>query len=568
MGGLRAPGLGPIVGHTTATSCRLWIRADDPGDEGAELDAERRTIGIVGVMPQSSFDAANGDLAALGAALDLVCYFRLRREFDRTGTFNWGAEGEASITGETPNPLKPDTRYRAWIGTLTIDDPFRNDENIRSDKLAAILPKPEVWKEALLKLEDKRSTAEFRTFPAAEESRLSFLLGSCRYPGLLWKAKLADKIFQPLRDEFERAQEGGKPRFTLMVGDQVYADKLNRMIPIGLADTYEEFQERYLTAFGSGNMRKLLRSQTTYMILDDHEIEDNWSQDRLRDSAKARVFNLAIGAYMSYQWSHGPRNFDRRLFCSFDFGSFPFFVLDTRTQRYLDDVADSLDDNHMLGKPTLHADDEPSQIDRLCSWLADMQASRGNVPKFIVSSSVFAPNPIDARESLAGPAGIRRKEASDSWPAFPKTRKAILQTIVDHKIQNVVFLSGDIHCANVAEMRFSGSATAKKLKAFSVTSSAFYWPFPFADGAASDYVHDSTAKGQEDTFNIGGVLKMDYVASHFTQDDNFCRVDVVKDGGVARMVVRIFNADGSLIYNKRGDGTFYPLEVSFELAPW
>jgi len=567
MGGLRAPGLGPIVGHMTATSCRLWIRADDPADEGAELDAERRTIGVIAVASKQKVDAAKGDLGVIADAIDTVCYFRLRREFDRTGTFEWGHPEEESIKGKAPKPLQADTEYQAWIGTLTIDDPFRNDENIPSDKLADVLPDPIVWKDALLKLEEKRSVATFRTFPAAEKDQISFVLGSCRYPGLLWKAKQADKIFGPLRDKFDEAEEGGKPRFTLMVGDQVYADKMNA-IPLGLADTYEEFQERYLTAFGSGNMRKLLRSQPTYMILDDHEIEDNWKQDRMRDSSKARVFNLAIGAYMSYQWSHSPRNFDRRLFYSFDFGSFPFFVLDTRTQRYMDDVPNNLDDNHMLGKKALHDDDEPGQIDRLLKWLSAAQALRGNIPKFIVTSSVFAPNPMDAREGIGGDVGRRQKEASDSWPAFPKTRKQILKQIIDDEIQNVVFLSGDIHCANVARIHFSGSEKAARLKAFAVTSSAFYWPFPFADGAPSDYVHNSKKDEQLDTFNIEGALNMDYEASHFTQEDNFCRVDVANDGGRSRMVVRMFDNEGKLIENERFDGSKYPLQVTLDLAPW
>src|SRR4029077_15320503 len=140
---------------------------------------------------------------------------------------------------------------------------------------------------------------------------------------------------------------GPPARLVLMVCDQIYADEFKRMLPIGRADTEAEFQERYVTAFSSTNMRRLLRTAPNYMILDDHEIEDNWTQDRLRSNS--RLFNLAIGAYMSYQWSHGPRTFGRRLYYSFDASGYPFFVLDTRTQRYKDDIADDLTDNHMIG---------------------------------------------------------------------------------------------------------------------------------------------------------------------------------------------------------------------------
>src|SRR3546814_3191885 len=91
---------------------------------------------------------------------------------------------------------------------------------------------------------------------------------------------------------------------------------------------------------------------------------------------------------------------------------------------------------------------------------------------------------------------VRWKAESDSGPAFPTTRRAVLNTIIKNGVQNVVFLSGDIHCANVAAIEFTGSPAAQKLKAFSITSSAFYWPFPFADGEPSSYVHDSRARDQ------------------------------------------------------------------------
>jgi alkaline phosphatase D len=69
------------------------------------------------------------------------------------------------------------------------------------------------------------------------------------------------------------------------------------------------------------------------MILDDHEIEDNWTQDRISDAGKHKLFNWAIGAYQSYQWSHGPRTWGRLLYYTFECAGYPVFVVDTRTQR-------------------------------------------------------------------------------------------------------------------------------------------------------------------------------------------------------------------------------------------
>lgn len=535
MASLREPTLGPIVGHTTDHSCRIWIRTGDPLDSGAILSEDRRTIGVITVLKNNRVDDSDPTRTA---------YFRLRREYDRTGTFNLGIDPSGK-GDDQPFTLKSNTTYKVRIGTIALDDAFPDEESMSNEALAKKLPEPTVWLNDLMRLDPEASEAQFRTFPSSSK-KLSFLFGSCHYPGLLWKKKHSDRIFGPMLEEGGRSRSGSKPRFTLMVGDQIYADMFNRHVPVGLADTYEEFQERYQSAFGTPNMRRLLSNIPTYMILDDHEIEDNWTQDRITDRSKRVLFNLAIGAYMSYQWSHGPRQekYQRRLFYDFDCGGFPFFVLDERTQRYRD-VNEGIEDNHMLGRPSFDPENEPTQIDHLLNWLTEHKDDER--PKFIVSPTVFVPNGIETAGS--GPASKRNKEKSDSWPAFPTTRRKLLQHIVNNSIQNVVFLSGDIHCSNVARISFSGSPEAEKLTAYSVVSSAFYWPFWFADGEPANYVHDS--KAQEDTFDVDveAGIKMDYVAENFTQEDNFCRVDI--DWSRKKMEVRPIDKDGDEIAGKK-----------------
>jgi len=546
MSSLRAPKLGPTVGHTTDRSCRLWIRAADLADQKADLADDRRTIGLLTVLAVNRAAVAPGERP--------VFYFRLRREYDRTGTFNLGVDRSLGGQGE-PFVLQPNTEYRVKMATLSLDDPLPNDQDLEGMELAKRLPPPSVWRSDFDRLPAESSEAQFRTFGPADviQSQLSFLLGSCRYPGILWQEREADQIFGPMLREAQRA--GDPARFALMVGDQIYADLLNRMLPIGRADTFQEFQERYHTAFGSMSMRRLLRHLPTYMILDDHEIEDNWTQDRIARQAGRELFLNAIRAYLSYQWSHGPRTYGGRLYYCFECDGYSFFVPDTRTQRYVDDIENSLDDNHLLGRPSLDPN-EPSQLDHLLGWLSEQQESRGAAPKFVVSSSVFVPN------SVLSAKGVRHKLKDDSWPAFPTTRKALLDHIVQKRIQNVVYLSGDIHCSNVSEIYFRGSPAAEKLKAFAVTSSAFYWPFPFADGAPSDYVHDSTDARTPDTFPLADGIKMDYKAYNFTQEDNFCRLGI--DRGRRTLTVSVFDWRGDPVKKPNGED----LVSVLELAEW
>jgi alkaline phosphatase D len=553
MTSLRAPGLGPIVGHTTDRTCRLWIQAPLAEPEKVAAEEDRRTLGVLVVTARAG--------VAIPAERRPVFYFRLRREFDRTGTFVLGADRSLGERGE-PYRLDPDTEYRVRLASLAVDDDFDNDARVSSDTLVDRLPAPAVWASVIDKLPAEACEAGFRTHPPAEACAdgLAFLVGSCRYPGLLWKRKESDQIFGPMRDELQIERGGQRPRLTLMIGDQIYADTFNAMVPIGLADTHAEFTERYQSAFGSLNMRKLLSSGPTYMILDDHEIEDNWCQSRIRSPNKKLLFNLAIGAYLSYQWSHGPRNYGLRLYYSFEAAGYPFFVLDTRTQRYIDDVPDSLDDNHLLGRPSLDPA-EPGQLDIVCNWLVEQQRLRGNAPKFIVTASVFVPNPV----SGTGNATVAAIEATDSWPAFPNTRRRLLKTITDNNVQNVVFLAGDVHCSQVARLQFRGNGS-EPLRAYSIVSSAFYWPFPFADGDPADYVHDSLDPRTPDTFHIGDGVTMDYRAWNFTQDDNFCRVTLARADH--QLIVELIGRDGKHIITRGPLRMPADLTSVLDLAPW
>ncbi len=501
---LRPPSVGPIVGHTTDTSVRLWIRATDVTD--------LRTVGVAALYEPGQVEPRE------------VRYFRLHREYDRTGTVDFDG-------------LEPNTRYTARLGSVAVDS-LDSELIVDDQEVFDRLPKDlSVWKEDFRRLNPDEAEAHFTTFPSPAEGGFSFLMGSCRYPGVMGESKRSDEIFHAMHRHVEqaRARDPFPPRFVLMMGDQIYADKFNR-IPMGQADTWREFQERYTQAFSTPYIRQLMRSLPTYMILDDHEIEDNWAQARLRDALKRDLFHNAIRAYMSYQWVHGPRNFDKRIHYSFECARAPFFVLDVRTQRIREDSNTSLHANHLLGYPAKSsAPGMKGQLDQFCDWLVEMQQRRGNVPKFVVSPGVFAPNDVSS---------CRSPGSSDSWPAFPETRRRVLRTIVDNNVQNVVFLSGDIHCSNVSELFFeTSSGRALPLKAFSIVSSAFYWPFPFADGDPLGLVHDS--KLEEDGFDIDGSVTMHYRSRGFEQDDNFTQVTY--DTARNTLVVQNYNRKGKAL---------------------
>ncbi len=499
---LHEPSLGPILGHTTDCSARLWMR-------GIDGDKNSRAIGVAALFKNGRYVGGTAR------------YFRLRREFDRTGVTDF-------------EDLEADTDYTVRMG-CTLVNHQHYDERDDDDDVWDKLPKPNAWVKDLQGLPSDTSMATLHTFERDASAGFSFLFGSCRYPGFIFDRKRSDRIFGAMADEC--AQDRDDPaRFVLMVGDQIYADLLNRNIPIGRADTPKEFHDRYSDAFSTPNMRRLLSTTSNYMMLDDHEIEDNWVAGRIHHG-KRPLFLMSIAAYSSYQWSHGPRTYGRRLFYQFEYGGHPFFVLDERTNRIRDDDDHNLKDNHLLGRPTKGKREYKGQLDLFCDWLVAQQQRIGDRPKFVVSPSVFAPNSVNSLK-------LKGKYKDDAWAAFPVTRAQLLKTIVENKVQNVIFLSGDIHCSNCSRITFeSDNEATSALKAYDITSSAFYWPFPFADGEPLDYVHDSKDEGDGfDVYGDGSVI-MHYTTEAFQQEDNFSRVNVSPE----HIEVKNFDRKGRLL---------------------
>ena len=67
-------------------------------------------------------------------------------------------------------------------------------------------------------------------------------------------------------------------------------------------------------------------------------------------------------------------------------------------------------------------------------------------------------------------------------------------------------------------------------------------------------------------FDLSGDITMDYKAWNFTQEDNYCLVDI--DRGKAEITVGAFNSDGHIIQKKLDDGRTRKLEGKLQLTEW
>jgi alkaline phosphatase D len=445
---IQTPTVGPIVGGTEPTRSRIWIR----GEYQRENSDPRRAFGVIRHRKKGSSKWSTPQL------------FKMNPNFDMTGI-------------AILNDLPPRTRWEYQMGYFWSSLEFED-----------IDPK--------LKGADWNSAASgiFRTASNRDNESRTLAIGSCRYFLKLFGGNFfdqrGDKTFRSIIRQIESGDEINQ---LIMMGDQIYADDLNIIAP---DRTVLQFFERYRHAFGQEHLRRLMANVPTYMMMDDHEIEDNWPEKANAKDWKV-LYPAAAHAYQTYQASHSPLlevsgnrlvGVPKRWWYNYTDGCCDFFVLDCRTERWIWDLENR--ERMMIGK---------DQMKALKKWLDD-DSGRAKV---VVSSIPFFPD--------------SSSESPDKWSGFPEQRQEILTHIESKKIKRVVFFSGDVHAS------FSAQLTSPSgLKIHSVISSAFFWPYPHPH--EKDFQLAGTIDGGAiGSFNITDKTKV-------ISDDNFTRVKITTSG--------------------------------------
>lgn len=358
------------------------------------------------------------------------------------------------------------------------------------------------WNQRLLdRLDKDKMIRDFR-----------FIVASCCYPGTPFDRELSDIAFEGIKMLLER----GEPLDLLfLIGDQIYADASAGLLdPISWRDRY---LERYRTLFRSAKVADVLRSIPTHFAIDDHEIandfagpvdgptpsvqggpksEDKQSTDIESGNIDTNHLDRAVTAALSYIGS--ARNWQPFGTQSQQPGKFwyalddqhettcPAFILDTRSERR----------RAAPGLATTVLD--PDQLKALQDWLTENETDPR--PKFIFSGSVITPVTKDYSD-----AGAWLRE--DGFVGYPDQLGEIVSHIVDHQIQRVVFVGGDLHLSCAAKMELHVKEKAS-VTAIQIVSSGLYAPLPFANLSPNSVLWDQSTK-----FTLGGSdCSIDYVA--------------------------------------------------------
>ncbi len=305
----------------------------------------------------------------------------------------------------------------------------------------------------------------FVTAPAGPDDtpeRFAFALMSCNQP--------FDKDGAVTQEARQMLTAIGKTlvqhdaRFVYMVGDQIYSD-----YPTGLSlfndDYFREvtgtdspsildcpaeeirrlYHERYRLFWNLPGWRDIFSNYPCYMVLDDHDIVDNWGSDPDHENAEwQRVREGAVRAYFDYQASRVlpvtsdiPQDFHY----SVTYGHSAFFIMDLRTSR------------RAGGEAQLYFQEQVDDLEAFFQRNADRKVL------FLAISVpvIHVPRKVARIGALLPAWG---EDFSDRWssPAHVRDRDRLLKLIEAHQRahpeQEIVILSGDIHIGCVHRIQW------------------------------------------------------------------------------------------------------------------
>ncbi len=215
--------------------------------------------------------------------------------------------------------------------------------------------------------------------------------------------------------------------FFLFLGDSIYSDDVCPSPPNEpgadfTASTLEEYRARHRYQRGADSLRRFLESVPVYVVWDDHEVRNNF----------AGPFDIQMPAGRQALREYWPIRTDpqdaHRLYRTVQFGAdLELFILDTRQYRSRNADLDG-PNKTMLGTTQLR-------------WLLDGLRTSTATWKVIATS-------VPLSIPKGGPAAV---PGNDGWAGgtdgtgFERERQVIVDAIFSQKLQNVVFLGGDVH---------------------------------------------------------------------------------------------------------------------------
>jgi alkaline phosphatase D len=267
---------------------------------------------------------------------------------------------------------------------------------------------------------------------------------------------------QPAFNNFEtldRAREEGSDFFAY-IGDTIYSDSSFR--PTGPATTLPEYRAAYRDNRTYPALTNLLASTSTYALLDDHEVVNDFDGQTV-DPARYAAGRQAFLEYMPIRPSrilHDPTCAGDPLYGKFSWGSdVDIFILDERSCRSADvsaacsgDLGPTLPTSirttgffALFLSPTPPAGCLAAMFDPARTMLGPVQKAKFKQDLSASDAKYkFVMSEVAIQQLFALP--------YDRWEGYGAERNELLSFIRDQGIGNVIFFTTDFHANFVNEV--------------------------------------------------------------------------------------------------------------------
>ena len=241
-------------------------------------------------------------------------------------------------------------------------------------------------------------------------------------------------------DDLDLVVSLGDYMYEKSFADPGEAVRPDRSSPTGETETLEDYRNKYSLYHSDARLLGVRQNFAMAAIWDDHEIEDNWARDKQGDAARNRRLPFlqrranAFQAFFEYMPRLRTRAERDRIYGSIKMGAnAEVFLLDQRQYR----------DDQPCGDETARPCPESERNDPARTmlgpaqkkWFKDALAASGSTWKVVGNQLMMMALDVPARNPLN----------PDGWDGYGAERRELIEHIRARGIQDVTFLTGDIH---------------------------------------------------------------------------------------------------------------------------
>jgi alkaline phosphatase D len=244
--------------------------------------------------------------------------------------------------------------------------------------------------------------------------------------------------------------------FVVNLGDYIYAEAYHaagdgmggvRTDPVGVSETLEQYRAKYALYRTDPALRRVHSLFPMVSIWDDHEVEDNYAggagpngglppeshYTAARRDAAYRAFFESIPTFAVKRGTN-------RIYQAMRFGrNVDLIIPDERQYRANQPCGDA-----GLAEPCADLDDPRAFLGRRQMSFVKKRLSRSRAAWKVIANEVMIMPTIYPGGQYIG---------FDAWQGYPRERTELLQHIRREKIEDVVFVTGDIHTFVAGDVR-------------------------------------------------------------------------------------------------------------------